>query len=63
MGARSPFDSATLMKKGLGGESRPTNLFGSITTPSRSSIHSKSINPSMVELADSSVLAQLGWPD
>merc|ERR1712151_738232 len=49
MGKKITIDSATLMNKGL--------------EDIEVVIHPQSIIHSMVETADSSVLAQLGWPD
>jgi 1-deoxy-D-xylulose-5-phosphate reductoisomerase len=62
MGKKITVDSATLMNKGL--EVIEAHfLFGLDYDAIDIVIHPQSIIHSMVELADSSVLAQLGWPD
>jgi 1-deoxy-D-xylulose-5-phosphate reductoisomerase len=62
MGAKISVDSATLMNKGLE-VIEAHYLFGLDYDHIEIVIHPQSIIHSMVELADSSVLAQLGWPD
>lgn len=62
MGSRITVDSATLMNKGL--EVIEAHwLFGVDYPQIRVVIHPESIVHSLVEMADGSVLAQLGWPD
>lgn len=62
MGTRVTVDSATLMNKGL--EVIEAHwLFGRGFDFIRVVIHPESIVHSLVEMADGSVLAQLGWPD
>lgn len=62
MGRKITVDSATLMNKGLE-VIEAHYLFGVEYDAIEIVIHPQSIIHSMVELADSSVLAQLGWPD
>jgi 1-deoxy-D-xylulose-5-phosphate reductoisomerase len=62
MGRKITVDSATLMNKGLE-VIEAHYLFGLDYDHIEIIIHPQSIVHSMVELADSSVLAQLGWPD
>ena len=62
MGKKITVDSASLMNKGLE-VIEAHYLFGLDYDHSEIVIHPQSIIHSMVELADSSVLAQLGWPD
>ncbi|MCP9849760.1 1-deoxy-D-xylulose-5-phosphate reductoisomerase [Cyanobium sp. Morenito 9A2] len=62
MGRKITVDSATLMNKGLE-VIEAHYLFGLDFDAIEIVIHPQSIIHSMVELADSSVLAQLGWPD
>ena len=62
MGRKITVDSATLMNKGLE-VIEAHYLFGLNYEQIEIVIHPQSIIHSMVELADSSVLAQLGWPD
>ncbi|MFN7898891.1 MAG: 1-deoxy-D-xylulose-5-phosphate reductoisomerase, partial [Synechococcaceae cyanobacterium] len=62
MGRKITVDSATLMNKGLE-VIEAHYLFGIDYDHIEIIIHPQSIIHSMVELADSSVLAQLGWPD
>lgn len=62
MGPKITVDSATLMNKGLE-VIEAHYLFGSNYDDIDVVIHPQSIIHSMVETADSSVLAQLGWPD
>lgn len=62
MGPKITVDSATLMNKGLE-VIEAHYLFGLEYDAIEIVIHPQSIIHSMVELADSSVLAQLGWPD
>lgn len=62
MGQKITVDSATLMNKGLE-VIEAHYLFGVDYDAIEIVIHPQSIIHSMVELADSSVLAQLGWPD
>ena len=62
MGRKITVDSATLMNKGLE-VIEAHYLFGLAYDHIEIVIHPQSIIHSMVELADSSVLAQLGWPD
>jgi 1-deoxy-D-xylulose-5-phosphate reductoisomerase len=62
MGRKITIDSATLMNKGL--EVIEAHwLFGLDYDRIEILIHPQSIVHSLVELADTSVLAQLGWPD
>nr|YP_002048696.1 1-deoxy-D-xylulose 5-phosphate reductoisomerase [Paulinella chromatophora]ACB42486.1 1-deoxy-D-xylulose 5-phosphate reductoisomerase [Paulinella chromatophora] len=62
MGKKITVDSATLMNKGLE-VIEAHYLFGLDYSQIEILIHPQSIIHSMIELADSSVLAQLGWPD
>ncbi|GMH42809.1 hypothetical protein BSKO_10728 [Bryopsis sp. KO-2023] len=62
MGKKITVDSATLMNKGLE-VIEAHYLFGASYDEIDVVIHPQSIIHSMVETADSSVLAQLGWPD
>ena len=62
MGKKITVDSASLMNKGLE-VIEAHYLFGLNYDHIEIVIHPQSIIHSMVELADSSVLAQLGWPD
>ena len=62
MGKKITVDSATLMNKGLE-VIEAHYLFGLDYDHIEIVIHPQSIIHSMIELADSSVLAQLGWPD
>ena len=62
MGRKITVDSATLMNKGLE-VIEAHYLFGLDYDQIEILIHPQSIIHSMVELADTSVLAQLGWPD
>ena len=62
MGPKITVDSATLMNKGLE-VIEAHYLFGLDYDAIDIVIHPQSIIHSMVELADTSVLAQLGWPD
>ena len=62
MGKKITIDSATLMNKGLE-VIEAHYLFGASYDDIDIVIHPQSIVHSMVETADSSVLAQLGWPD
>ena len=62
MGQKITVDSATLMNKGLE-VIEAHYLFGLDYDQIEIVIHPQSIIHSMIELADSSVLAQLGWPD
>ncbi len=62
MGKKITVDSATLMNKGLE-VIEAHYLFGLSYDQIEIIIHPQSIIHSMVELNDSSVLAQLGWPD
>ena len=62
MGRKITVDSATLMNKGLE-VIEAHYLFGIDYDFIEIVIHPQSIIHSMVELTDSSVLAQLGWPD
>jgi len=62
MGPKITTDSATLMNKGLE-VIEAHYLFGASYDNIEIVIHPQSIIHSMVETADSSVLAQLGWPD
>ena len=62
MGRKITVDSASLMNKGLE-VIEAHYLFGLDYDRIEIVIHPQSIIHSMIELADSSVLAQLGWPD
>ena len=62
MGKKITVDSATLMNKGLE-VIEAHYLFGIDYDHIEIVIHPQSIIHSMIELTDSSVLAQLGWPD
>lgn len=62
MGQKITVDSATLMNKGLE-VIEAHYLFGASYDNIQIVIHPQSIIHSMVETQDSSVLAQLGWPD
>ena len=62
MGRKITVDSASLMNKGLE-VIEAHYLFGLDYNEIEIVIHPQSIIHSLVELADSSVLAQLGWPD
>ena len=62
MGRKITVDSATLMNKGLE-VIEAHYLYGTDYDNIDIVIHPQSIIHSMVETADSSVLAQLGWPD
>ena len=62
MGAKITCDSATLMNKALE-VIEAHYLYGTSYDDIDVVIHPQSIMHSMVETADSSVLAQLGWPD
>ena len=62
MGKKITVDSATLMNKGLE-VIEAHYLFGLDYDHIEIVIHPQSIIHSMVELTDSSVLAQMGWPD
>ena len=62
MGQKITVDSATLMNKGLE-VIEAHYLFGLSYDQIGIVIHPQSIIHSMIELKDSSVLAQLGWPD
>ena len=62
MGRKITVDSASLMNKGLE-VIEAQYLYGVDYDHIEIVIHPQSIIHSMVELADSSVLAQLGWPD
>ncbi len=62
MGKKITVDSATLMNKGLE-VIEAHYLFGLDYEHIEIVIHPQSIIHSMVELTDSSVLAQMGWPD
>jgi 1-deoxy-D-xylulose-5-phosphate reductoisomerase len=62
MGRKITIDSATLMNKGL--EVIEAHfLFGVDYNAIEIAIHPQSIIHSLIELEDTSVLAQLGWPD
>nr|WP_245595864.1 1-deoxy-D-xylulose-5-phosphate reductoisomerase [Gloeobacter kilaueensis] len=62
MGAKITVDSATLMNKGL--EVIEAHwLFGLDYDQIQIVIHPQSIVHSLIELVDTSVIAQLGWPD
>lgn len=62
MGKKITVDSATLMNKGLE-VIEAHYLFGASYDNIEIVVHPQSIIHSMVETADSSVIAQLGWPD
>ncbi|WP_320674752.1 1-deoxy-D-xylulose-5-phosphate reductoisomerase [Prochlorococcus sp. MIT 1341] len=62
MGRKITVDSATLMNKGLE-VIEAHYLFGIDYDQIEIVIHPQSIIHSMIELSDTSVLAQLGWPD
>ncbi len=62
MGKKITVDSATLMNKGLE-VIEAHYLFGLEYNQIEIIIHPQSIIHSMIELDDSSVLAQMGWPD
>ncbi len=62
MGKKITVDSATLMNKGLE-VIEAHYLFGLDYKNIEILIHPQSIIHSMIELSDSSVIAQLGWPD
>lgn len=62
MGKKITIDSATLMNKGLE-VIEAHYLYGCSYDAIDVVVHPQSIVHSMVETADSSVLAQLGWPD
>jgi len=62
MGKKITVDSATLMNKGLE-VIEAHYLFGLDYNDIEIVIHPQSIIHSMIELNDSSILAQLGWPD
>ncbi len=62
MGKKITVDSATLMNKGLE-VIEAHYLFGLDYDHIEIVVHPQSIIHSMVELTDSSVLAQMGWPD
>ncbi|CAG9460144.1 unnamed protein product [Pedinophyceae sp. YPF-701] len=62
MGKKITVDSATLMNKGLE-VIEAHYLYGTDYDNIEIVIHPQSIIHSMVETADSSVIAQLGWPD
>ncbi len=62
MGKKITVDSATLMNKGLE-VIEAHYLFGLDYDQIEIIIHPQSIIHSMIELNDSSVLAQMGWPD
>jgi len=62
MGRKITVDSATLMKKGLE-VIEAHYLFGMDYDNIDIVIHPQSIIHSLIELQDTSVLAQLGWPD
>ncbi len=62
MGKKITVDSATLMNKGLE-VIEAHYLFGLEYDQIEIIIHPQSIIHSMIELDDSSVLAQMGWPD
>lgn len=62
MGAKITIDSATLMNKGLE-VIEAHYLFGADYDDIDIVVHPQSIIHSMVEFEDTSVLAQLGWPD
>lgn len=62
MGAKITIDSATLMNKGLE-VIEAHYLFGTSYDNIDVVIHPQSIIHSMVEFSDTSVVAQMGWPD
>ncbi|GAB5359506.1 hypothetical protein AAMO2058_000549800 [Amorphochlora amoebiformis] len=62
MGAKITIDSATLMNKGLE-VIEAHYLFGTPYDDIDIVIHPQSIIHSMIETSDTSVIAQLGWPD
>jgi len=62
MGAKITIDSATLMNKGLE-VIEAHYLFGASYDDIEIVVHPQSIVHSMVEMQDTSVIAQLGWPD
>ncbi|KAH7446333.1 hypothetical protein KP509_01G051700 [Ceratopteris richardii] len=62
MGKKITIDSATLMNKGLE-VIEAHYLFGAEYEDIEIVVHPQSIVHSMIETQDSSVLAQLGWPD
>ena len=62
LGAKITVDSATMMNKGLE-VIEAHYLFGSSYDNIDIVVHPQSIIHSAVEAADSSVIAQLGWPD
>jgi len=62
MGAKITIDSATLMNKGLE-VIEAHYLFGLDYDDIEIVVHPQSIIHSMVEFGDTSILAQLGWPD
>lgn len=62
MGKKITVDSATLMNKGLE-VIEAHYLYGTSYDNIDIVVHPQSIIHSMVETADSSVLAQMGWPD
>ncbi|PSC72817.1 1-deoxy-D-xylulose-5-phosphate reductoisomerase [Micractinium conductrix] len=62
MGKKITVDSATLMNKGLE-VIEAHYLYGASYDNIEIVIHPQSIIHSMIETADSSVLAQMGWPD
>ncbi len=62
MGPKITVDSATLMNKGLE-VIEAHYLFGASYDQIEIVIHPQSIIHSLIELQDTSVLAQLGWPD
>ena len=62
MGQKITIDSATLMNKGLE-VIEAHYLFGVDYDNIEIVVHPQSIVHSMIETSDSSVLAQLGWPD
>jgi 1-deoxy-D-xylulose-5-phosphate reductoisomerase len=62
MGRKITVDSATLMNKGLE-VIEAHYLYGASYDNIEIVIHPQSIIHSMIETADSSVIAQLGWPD
>lgn len=62
MGRKITVDSATLMNKGLE-VIEAHYLFGADYDQIEIVIHPQSIIHSLIELQDTSVLAQLGWPD
>jgi len=62
MGAKITVDSATMMNKGLE-VIEAHYLFGAAYDDIEIVVHPQSIIHSAIETADSSVIAQLGWPD